>query len=314
MPRAACVHLVELNLGATEEDERLASAARRLAAAAARRPRCADERVDEKSHKACPRPAADEHERDRRGAPRVEPAGRRGRARRARDWPERVDREWALGGSTGAGVRVCILDSGVEAGHPLVGERRSSAVAIVAGTASEPVVEDDGRATSAATAPPAPASSARSRPTASCTACASSAPASPGSGPVLLAGLRWAIEQGFDVINMSLSTTKQQFAGVCTSSPTRAYFQRSVLVASAHNLPVESYPWRFSSVISVGSHEEPTTRSRSSEPLPAGRVLRARRRRRRRLARRRQLRSTGNSFATPHMTAICALCSASTPS
>ena len=34
-----------------------------------------------------------------------------------------------------------------------------------------------------------------------------------------------------------------------------AYFQRTVLVASAHNLPVESYPWRFSSVISVGSHE-----------------------------------------------------------
>ena len=37
-------------------------------------------------------------------------------------WPERVTREWAWGGSTGKGVRVCILDSGVEAGHPLVGE------------------------------------------------------------------------------------------------------------------------------------------------------------------------------------------------
>ena len=32
-----------------------------------------------------------------------------------------------------------------------------------------------------------------------------------GSGPVLLAGLRWAVEQGFDVVNMSLSTTKSQF-------------------------------------------------------------------------------------------------------
>ena len=31
------------------------------------------------------------------------------------DWPERVTREWALGGSTGEGVRVCILDSGVDA-------------------------------------------------------------------------------------------------------------------------------------------------------------------------------------------------------
>ena len=38
------------------------------------------------------------------------------------EWPERVTREWAWGGSTGEGVRVCILDSGIEAGHPLVGE------------------------------------------------------------------------------------------------------------------------------------------------------------------------------------------------
>ena len=33
-------------------------------------------------------------------------------------WPERVSREWALDGATGKGVRVCILDSGVEAAHP----------------------------------------------------------------------------------------------------------------------------------------------------------------------------------------------------
>ena len=29
-------------------------------------------------------------------------------------WPERVTRDWALGDSTGAGIRVCILDSGVQ--------------------------------------------------------------------------------------------------------------------------------------------------------------------------------------------------------
>src|SRR5256886_12272168 len=78
-----------------------------------------------------------------------------------------------------------------------------------------------------------------------------------GSGGVLLAGLRWAVEQGFDVVNMSLSTTKRQFAGLLHELTDKAYFRRTVLVASAHNMPVESYPWRFSSVISVGSHEEP---------------------------------------------------------
>ena len=72
-------------------------------------------------------------------------------------------------------------------------------------------------------------------------------------------------------------------------------------------MPVESYPWRFSSVISVGSHEEPDPLSYYYNPNPpveffargvdvevawlGGGTIRC----------------TGNSFATPHMSAICAL-------
>ena len=37
-------------------------------------------------------------------------------------WPGEVTRDWAWGEATGKGVRVCILDSGVERDHPLVGE------------------------------------------------------------------------------------------------------------------------------------------------------------------------------------------------
>jgi len=109
------------------------------------------------------------------------------------------------------------------------------------------------------------------------------------------------------VINMSLSTTKKQFAAVLHELADNAYFRRTMLVASAHNLPVESYPWRFSSVVSVGSHEldEPLTWYYNPAPpveffargvdvevawLGGGR-----------------LRVTGNSFATPHMAGICAL-------
>ena len=36
-------------------------------------------------------------------------------------WPEQVTREWAWGDATGKGVRVCILDSGVDGEHPDVG-------------------------------------------------------------------------------------------------------------------------------------------------------------------------------------------------
>src|SRR5712691_614799 len=168
--------------------------------------------------------------------------------------PEKVDRTWAIEGSTGAGVRVCILDSGVERGHPLVGEVQS-AVAISVGEGGETIVAEDedgdlcGHGTACAgivrsLAPACEIHSVRVL-----------GGGYTGSGPVLLAGLRWAIEQGFDVINMSLSTTKRQFAGVLHELADTAYFRRTMIVASAHNMPVESYPWRFSSVISVGSHE-----------------------------------------------------------
>ena len=80
------------------------------------------------------------------------------------------------------------------------------------------------------------------------------------------------------MINMSLSTTKRQFAELLHELADKAYFNNTVLVASAHNMPVESYPWRFSSVISVGSHEEPDPMTFFYNPSPAGRVLRARRR------------------------------------
>jgi len=227
-------------------------------------------------------------------------------------WPERVTREWAWGGSTGKGARVCILDSGVEAGHPLVGDLES-AVAISLGENEEVVAAEDtegdvsGHGTACAgivraLAPECSLSSVRVL-GASFT----------GTGAVLLAGLRYAVELGFDVINMSLSTTKKPFAAILHELADSAYFRRTLLVASAHNMPVESYPWKFSSVISVGSHEEPDPLTFFYNPSPpveffgrgvnvevpwlGGRSLTV----------------SGNSFATPHMTGICALILAKHP-
>jgi subtilisin len=228
------------------------------------------------------------------------------------EWPERVTRDWAWGDSTGKGARVCILDSGVEASHPLVGELES-AVVISVGDEDEVIAEVDtegdvsGHGTACAgivraLAPDCSLSSVRVL-----------GSSFTGSGGVLLAGLRYAIEHEFDVINMSLSTTKKPFAGVLHELADSAYFKRSVLVASAHNMPVESYPWRFSSVISVGSHEEADPLAFFYNPSPpveffgrgvnvqvpwlGGRALTV----------------SGNSFATPHLTAICALILAKHP-
>src|SRR6266542_4044019 len=112
------------------------------------------------------------------------------------EWPERVTREWALGGSTGAGVRVCILDSGVEPGHPAVGEVQS-AHSIRLDEDERIVAEPDARGDECGHG----------------TACAgivrSLAPECElhsvrvlgagytGSGPIMLGGLEWAIGQGF---------------------------------------------------------------------------------------------------------------------
>jgi len=227
-------------------------------------------------------------------------------------WPERVNRDWALGGSSGKGTRVCILDSGVEAGHPLVGDLES-AVVISIGENDEVVAEEDtegdvsGHGTACAgivrtLAPECSISSVRVL-----------GSTFTGSGAVLLGGLRYAVEQGFDVINMSLSTTKKPFASILHELADSAYFKRTVLVASAHNMPVESYPWRFSSVISVGSHEEDDPLAFFANPNPpveffgrgvnvevpwlGGRSLKV----------------SGNSFATPHLSAICALILAKHP-
>ncbi len=91
---------------------------------------------------------------------------------------------------------------------------------------------------------------------------------------MLLAGLRYAIDEGFDLINMSLSTTKKPFASILHELADSAYFKKTVLVASAHNMPVESYPWRFSSVISVGSHEEEDETDLLLQPGAARGILR----------------------------------------
>jgi subtilisin family serine protease len=228
------------------------------------------------------------------------------------DWPERVTREWAWGGSTGAGARVCILDSGVEPGHPRVGPLEG-AVTISLDEDEETVATVDtegdlsGHGTACAGIVRAVA------PECSLTSVRVLGPSYTGSGPVLLAGLRYAIEQGFDVINMSLSTTKKPFAGVLHELADSAYFRRSVLVASAHNMPVESYPWRFSSVISVGSHEEPDPLTFFYNPSPPveffGRGVNVE------VAwlEGRSLTVSGNSFATPHLSGICALILAKHP-
>ena len=106
---------------------------------------------------------------------------------------------------------------------------------------------------------------------------------------------------------MSLSTTKKDYAAVLHELADSAYFQRTVLVASAHNMPVESYPWRFSSVISVGSHEDDDPLSLYYNPNPPVEFFAKGRERRSRLARRRDAQRFRKQLRDTARLGICAL-------
>jgi subtilisin len=219
---------------------------------------------------------------------------------------ERVTPEWAWGGADGTGVRVCVLDSGVDGDHPLVGgldqtleagpgpdgeiavTRCAPGDAAGHGTACASVIR--------AVAPAAAISSVRVL-----------SGGGHGAGAALLAGLRWAIEEGFDVINLSLSTTRDKFIPELRELADLAYFRRCILVAAAHNMPVRSFPWPFASVISVASHDGADPMSFYYNPTPPVDFLARGVRVPVAWAGGRQIRSTGNSFAAPHIAAISAL-------
>ncbi|WP_416069369.1 S8 family peptidase [Streptomyces alfalfae] len=224
--------------------------------------------------------------------------------------------EWAWGGANGRGVRVCVIDSGVETAHPLVGSVNASYLVREAaagqgaegeresGTGHEVVRVAGGDSTGHGTAC---ASIIRGlAPQCELDSVQVLGSGFRGSGDVLIAGVRWAVERGYDVINMSLSTTRRAFAPILHDLADQAYFGRSLLVASAHNMPVESFPWRFSSVISVGSHDADDPGLLLYNPRPPVEFF----------ARGVQVpaawpgggtrRCTGNSFATPHVAGLCA--------
>ncbi len=227
-----------------------------------------------------------------------------------------IDREWAIGGSDGAGVTVAIIDSGVERDHPAVGGRLVRSVKVEPGATpdEDPVVSDDlegidvvGHGTACAgiihgLAPAADLVSVRVL-----------GPDNRGKGIVFAAGLDWAIGQGAGVMNLSLSSRSDALFGLFHDLADRAYFANTLLVCAANNVPGNSYPSLFAAVVSVAAHDLADPAAWFYNPRPpvefgaygvdvpvawraGGRMI-----------------ATGNSFAAPHIAGYAALIRARHP-
>ena len=219
---------------------------------------------------------------------------------------DRVDRGWAFEGASGRGVTVAVIDSGIEAEHPAVAGRVRERVSVELDHGDPVVVEDEegdlfGHGTacgglSVDLAPEVELVSVRVL-----------GADLKGRGAAFLGGLEWAIDQGVDVINLSLSSRSEALFADFHEVVDRAYFAGVTLVSAANNAPGASYPSLFSSVVSVAAHEEPDPWRWYYNPRPpvefgargvdvpiawkdGGSTV-----------------ATGNSFAAPQLAALAAL-------
>jgi subtilisin family serine protease len=215
---------------------------------------------------------------------------------------EEITPAWAWGEGSGHGVRVAVIDSGIDAAHPAVRGGVSGYVEFVDELTirTEPHDDEVGHGT----------------------ACAgiikSLAPACElfsvkvlggnmaGRGAVFAAGLRWAIDHEMHVCNLSLGSSRREFYAVLHELTDLAAFRNVVLVSAANNMPIPSFPSVYASVISVAAHDDPDPYRIYYNPHPPvefgalGINVRVAWRNGQAVT------ATGNSYAAPHLTGIVA--------
>jgi subtilisin family serine protease len=217
--------------------------------------------------------------------------------------------EWAWGDATGKGVRVAVVDSGVEADHPALGHcvDADGGLAITVGLEDE-LIETPGRHDDAFGHGTACAGIIHSlAPEARITSVKVLGEGLVGKAAAFLRGLGWAVEHRFDVINLSLGTNRREWSLPFYEVCDQAYFAGSLVVTAANNLPRPSFPSLYGTVISVACNLATDPWRFHYNPAPPTEFL----------ARGIDVRvpwreggfitTTGNSFAAPHIAGLAAL-------
>jgi len=223
---------------------------------------------------------------------------------------------WAWGDSTGRGVRVAVIDSGVEHDHPALEGCVRSGVAIEHDEAAEDHIRIE---------PDDPPRDVAGHGTACAGIIHALAPEAElysvrvlgsdmkGRAIQFAGGIEWAVDHGMHVANLSLSTARREYYALLHDLTDAAYFANVVLVSAVNNVFAASYPSLYSSVISVAAHEghDPFTfYYNPSPPVEFGapgidvRVA---------WNEKRYVTCTGNSFAAPHIAGLVALIRAKHP-
>lgn len=166
----------------------------------------------------------------------------------------RIDEGWKS--CTGRGVSVAIIDSGVDINHPeLNGSVKKSFDAAKDG--NKVVFKESEAGDSAGHGTACAGIIAKIAPDVEINSIKVLGSGGLGDGHAFLASLEFAIKQRFQIINLSLGTTKPQFAIPLHDLIDRAYQAGTILVAAANNLPRPSLPSVFSSsLISVSKSAE----------------------------------------------------------
>lgn len=217
--------------------------------------------------------------------------------------------ETAFSGATGAGVRVAVIDSGIDHDHPMLGDCVDTEGSILFSVDEDgDVVSTTGIHSDAYGHGTAVAGIIHAlAPQASITSVRVLGENLSGKAAAFHAGLAWAVDEGFDIVNLSLGTTRSEWALAFHETCDRAYFGNTFVVTAANNVQRASYPSLFASVASVACNTTTDPLRFHANPHPPTEFL----------ARGIDIEVpwidgktttiTGNSFAAPHIAGLATL-------